>query len=178
MNVSALSKRVDNLSTKLVDGPKEHIARFDPNSFTDAEKLLFLRIEELNKQHGTPLPPDVLKANKDLVCKASDILLKYSMDTFRIAILCFFGDPESQRDKNIFDLFLYNSLLDLILCLKEAHKQPQNEEESLRLFDKYDFFGKLSHLTRDTNLEMEKQESGLIKTEHSEDTDNEHYDRV
>ena len=178
MNVPALSKRVDNLSMKLVDEPKEHIAIFDPSSFTDAEKLLFLRIEELKNQHGSPLPPDILKANKDLVCKASEILLKYSMGNFRIAILCFFGDPESQRDKNLFDLFLYNSLLDLIACLKEAHKQPQNEEEFLRLFDKYDFFSKLSRLASGTNLEMEKQESGLIKTENSEDTDNEHYDGV
>ena len=179
MRIPALSKRVDNLAMKLVDEPKERIARFDAASFTEAEKLLFRRIEELQKEYGTRLNPEVLEANKDLIFKAEDILLKYCIETFRFMMLCFWGNPESQRDKNLFNLFFYNFLLDVKKCLKEA-QQTKSEEDYFNLMDKYDLFGKLSRFAGADNskAEVEKQENVLEKTEYSEDSDNEHYDRV
>lgn len=180
MNFSALNKRVDDLSKKLVEEPKEHVARFDDDSFTEAEKALFLKIKELMQQYGSHLPPDVLEANKDLIWKGSDILMKYTIGTFRVALLCLVGNPESQRDKNLFDLFFYNFLLDLMECLKEANKQPQSEEDFQRLFEKYDLFAKITHLARKNGIaeKMQKRSDDLEKTEYTEEVDNEHYDRV
>jgi hypothetical protein len=181
MKTSALSKRVDDLSMKIVDEPKEHIARFDDSSFTDAEKLLFRKIEELQEQYGARLNPEVLEANKDLIFKAHEILLHYAVDTFRFTLLCFFGNPESQRDKNLFTLFFYNFLLDVRECLKEAQKHPESEDDFIRLMQKYDLFGKLSRIGGNADAAksgVENQEYDLEKTEYSEDDDNEHYDRV
>ena len=171
MKLPALSKRIDNLELKLVDEPKERIVRFGGDSFTEPEKVLFQRIEDLMQQYGGHLPPDVLKANKDLICKGSYILMKYSIGNFKIALLCFFGNPESQRDKNLFDLFFYNFLLDLIECLKEANKQPQSEEEFERFFERHNLFCKISRLAKrnGADVEMQKRADDLEKTEYSED---------
>ena len=178
MNVSALSKRVDDLSMKLVEEPKEHIARFDVSSFTDAERVLLRKIDELQEQYGIRLNPEVLEANKDLIFKTHEILFKYAVETFRFAMLCFFGNPENQRDKNLFNLFFYNFLLDVKKCLKEA--QQTKSEDFITLIDKYDLVEKLSRFGSADNSKagVEKQENDLEKTEYSEDNDNEHYDRI
>jgi hypothetical protein len=175
-----LSKRIDNLSMKLVDEPKERIGRFDNSSFTDAEKLLFSKFDELQEKYGTPLPHDIVEANRDLISKAHEILMKYTIGTFKFMIVSFFGNFENQRDKNIFDTFLYSFLLEVCQFLIEANKHPLCEDEFMDLMDKYDVFGKLRKLVGNTepNARVEKQGVDLIKTEYSEDDKNERYNRV
>jgi hypothetical protein len=169
-----LSKRVDELSMKLVDEPKEHIARFDADSFTEPEKLLFRRIEELQAEHGVKLPPDILEANKGIIFKAQNIIFKYCVETFRFSMHCFM-DADSQRDKNLFDLFFYSFMLETKRCLKEA-QQTKTEEEYFDLMDKYDFFRKLASFADKPLGGITKKENDLEKTQYSEEIDNEHYD--
>jgi hypothetical protein len=180
LKIPDLNKRLDELSAKLGDEPKERVGKFDPTSFTEAEMVLFRKIDELLQKYNGHLPSEILQANKDLICKGSDILLKYSIGTFRIALLCMFGDPESKRDQSLVSLFLYNFLIELMECLKDAHKQPLNEEEFQRLFERYDLFNKISRVARRSGLDvkMQKRADDLEKAEYSEEIDNEHYDRV
>jgi hypothetical protein len=177
MRLPEISKRVDKLTNTLTDEPKEHIARFDIESFTEPEKLLFLKIDELLAIHGNHLPPDVLEANKDLILKSHRILFRYAVETFRFAMHCFLNNPKSQRDKDIFDTFFYSFMLEQNRCLKEA-QAVKSEEEFFNLMEKYDFLGKLRYFVDKSPTPIEKKENTIEKIDYSEDEDNEHYDRV
>ena len=76
MNLPRLNRRIDSLSAKIVDEPQEYIAKFDNASFSEAEKALFQRIEELQEEFGVKLTPEVLEANKDLINKGCEIFLQ------------------------------------------------------------------------------------------------------
>jgi hypothetical protein len=170
MRIPELNKRIENLSGKLVDEPKEHIAKFDFDSLTDAEKALFNRIEELQKEYGKPLPKQILEANKDLIFKAQEIILKYTSDTFRFTMLCFLGDPDSKVDQLFFNVLFYKFRKKLMTCLKNIRELPQSIRED------YDF---MSNKATDEFFDIKQDSVDFTpykNSEYTEDEDNEHYD--
>lgn len=124
-----LNRRVGSLAERLGAEHEEHVARIDFNSFSEAEKVLVRKIWELQEEYGENLPASVLEANKDLVFKASEILLKYVVDTLKFALLCFMGNPENKVQRWYFDLHFYNFFADLSECLQNVKKWPDKEAE-------------------------------------------------
>ena len=120
MNFSKLSKKVDDLSEKLADEPKECIGRFDNSSFSEAEKVLFRKFEELQEEYGTPLPNDILKANMDLVSKANEVIFRYALGTFRFTVLCHLGNPENKIDTVLFQFTFPQILGGFERCFEEC----------------------------------------------------------
>lgn len=173
MNFSKLSKKVDDLSVKLADEPKECIGRFDNSSFSEAEKVLFRKFEELQEEYGTPLPNDILKANMNLVSKANEVIFRYALGTFRFTVLCHLGNPENKIDTFYFNLHFHKFLVGLKDALKNVHEWPESERKDLDEFlDKKVRADSFGAENASCNLTPEK------KPEYIEDDDNEHYDRV
>ena len=54
MNNSQLAKRINGLSEKLRDTTSGSILRLDFNSFSDAEKLLFHKVDEIEEKLKAP----------------------------------------------------------------------------------------------------------------------------
>lgn len=129
MKVSSLSDRVDELSEKIVDPPKERIARFDVGAFTEEEKVLFNKIDELRQKCGGELTPDLNEEEKRLVFKASGILFEYALGAFKLSVLCLFGNPDGDLEKWYFNLHVYNFLADLIECYQNLRCWPLKERE-------------------------------------------------
>lgn len=171
MNLPHLNRRIDNLSTKIAEDPRDYIAIFDDATFSEAEKALFRRIEELQEEFGVKLTPEVLKANKDLINKGLEIIYRYGVGTLRFTLLTIIGDPDNGIDKLYFMMHYYQFVENLRHALKEAHTNPEIASENLWEF-----------------LEKVEKQRGIVeepafdvsavnkKTEYSEDIDNEHYD--
>jgi hypothetical protein len=134
MNLPRLNRRVDSLSAKIVDEPREYVARFDNVTFSEAEKTLFQRIEELQEEFGVKLTPEVLKANKDLINKGCEIIYRYGVGTIRFTLLCLIGDPNNGIDKLYFMMHYYQFVENLRHALKEAHTSPEIASENLWRF--------------------------------------------
>jgi hypothetical protein len=162
MNLSSLNKRLDTLSEKLADEPKEYIGRFDDSTFTDAEKALFKKVEALLEEHNNRLPPDILKANKDIICKAHMILYRYAVGTLKFMLLTLIGDPNRKYDQFDFDIAYWRFVYQLKEELKDNRKYENENEGSLS--------PKTPEATTDSGMQSAE------KTECTKVDDNEHYD--
>jgi len=147
MNPYALKRRIDKLSTKLGDEPKQRIGKFDSSSFTAEENILFQKIEQLQEQYGGCFPPDVLEEYSGLVDKGARVLMEYAVGTFKFTVLNLFGSDKPGFGKTCFDVFLYSFLVEVSQFLLEANKnQPLTEDAKVALLEKYDVVGKLARL--------------------------------
>ncbi len=170
MNPTALGKRVDDLSKKLTDEPNDFIARYDDTSFTTAERYLLSKIDELREENNGHPSSEAIQANKDLILKASEILFKYTLATFRYGLLCFLGNPEDKVDLAYYNLHFHKFIGALRDDIKKAQNLSKNDREDLeidlgiRLMQ--ELFG----------LKIDCTDSSLEKTEDCEVNENEHYD--
>ena len=165
MNPSSLDKRLDTLSEKLVDEPKEYIGRFDDSTFTNAEKTLFKKIEALLEEYGNRLPPDILKANADLLCKADMVVYRYAVGTLKFVLLNLIGDPNRKFDQFDFDLAYWRFVDKLKEELKENRKYESESVDSSS--------SETLEATTDSETTVSQEKTGC-----SEDDTNEHYGRV
>lgn len=115
MNVRDLSRRVDELSAKLPDEPEERIGRFDISTFTEQEKVLLSKVDELHQKYGVGYNPEMTEEDIRLIFKASDMLLDYAVGTFKEALVGCVGTG-SDVETWYFNLFFYNFMMDLIDC--------------------------------------------------------------
>ncbi len=171
MNMPRLTKRIDALSSKLVDEPRDYIGRFDNSTFSEAEKALFLRIEKLQEEFGPKLTPEILQANKDIINKGCEILFRYATGTLKFTLLSLIGDPNNRVDQLYFDLHYLEFFSNLKIALKKAHENPEIAYDRLA-----DFFLNMTERRAAANKQPFTDSSVDKKTEYSEDTDNEHYD--
>lgn len=122
MKLNGLSRRLDVLSSKFADEPKERIARLDVSSFSDAEIALLSGLDDLREQYEGPMSAEALEANNALISKAYEIYLKYTIGTLKHLVLGVFGHPKDKVDSWYFDLYLYNFLSELTRVLKAVHE--------------------------------------------------------
>lgn len=173
MNSRALTKRVDNLAGKIGDEPKEHIAIFDVDSFSVAEKVLLCKFNELIEKYNGQPPVDVLKVNDDLISKANEVVFKYALGTFRFVLLCQLGNPENKVDNFYFNILFGSFLKELIATLKKVHELPLSERQD------FEMFWRKKAMKDWFDIDIESGNSVVGEnTEYSEDNNNEHYDRV
>ena len=51
MKTSDMFKRVENIAEKLKDPTADTLLRIDVNSWSEAEKALFLKVDEVNEEY-------------------------------------------------------------------------------------------------------------------------------
>lgn len=134
MKPNSLNKRLDALSSKLADEPKERIARLDVSSFSDAERALLARLDDLKEQYEGPMSAEALKANNALIAKGHEICLKYTIGTLKHLVLGVFNHPKDKVDSWYFDLYLYNFLVEIMLALKAVHEWSASDRAEFSEF--------------------------------------------
>ena len=71
-----LAKRIDNLSKKITDPDTENIIHLDFESFSEAEKILFRKVNEIEEEFQKTGKEEIPIKNADLLLKPSEIILR------------------------------------------------------------------------------------------------------
>jgi hypothetical protein len=155
-------RRVTALAAKLETVPSD-VIRLDFDSFSEAEKQLFEKIWEIQREYGSSPPADVIEANKDLIFKASEVIC------WRVTQLFMFIVKELLQQDEIeewyFKLHFYNFFEDLKECLANVRKWSEKDrEEFLNDMKQNDMMNKVFRIPRSLSdqdsVKSEKSEKG------------------
>jgi len=128
------------------------VIRVDFDSFSEPEKRLFNRIWEIQQEYGVSPPVDVIEANKELIFKASEVIV------WRVIQLFVFVMKEllvhDEVEEWYFKLHFYNFFADLSECLANVRKWSERDrEEFLRDMKENDMMNKVFRIPRSSNTE-------------------------
>lgn len=126
-----LNRKVKVLSTK-IDNPVQTETRFDINCFSEPERHLLNKIQEITDRYAPAMPPkDVIEKNADLWYKGLEIFGKRATDLFVEVV------PDSlccdELEKWYFKLYFHNFLLDWMESIKEVREMPKEKRDELLL---------------------------------------------
>jgi hypothetical protein len=136
-----LSSRVDRLSEELAD-PVKTETRVDLNSFSEPERLLLDRVQEIVDRYAPALPPqDVVEKNAGLWCKGLEIfgrrVIELFVEVVPDTLLC------DELERWYFKLYFCNFWLDWQESLrivrgmsKEQRDTVASEYRELGVFDR------------------------------------------
>ena len=126
-----LNRKVECLSTK-IDSPIQTETRFDINCFSEPERHLLNKIQEIIDRYAPAMPPkDVIEKNADLWYKGLEIFGKRATDLFVEVV------PDSfccdELEKWYFKLYFHNFWLDWMDSIKEVREMPKEKRDELLL---------------------------------------------
>jgi hypothetical protein len=124
-----INRKVGNLTRELDDSAKSE-TRIDFNCFTEPERKLFDRVQEIVDKYAPGSPPqDVIVKNADLWNKGLEIFARRTLELFvevMPASLCC-----DELEKWYFKLYFYNFWLDWLESIQQLHKMPKERREAL-----------------------------------------------
>lgn len=124
-----LNRRVGQLSADL-EPSAESGTKIDYNCFTEAERALFDRIQEITDKYAPQPPPaDVIAKNGDLWNKGLEIFSRRATELFVEVIPASFCCDE--LEEWYFKLYFYNFWLDWTEHVKELRKMPKEQHNEL-----------------------------------------------
>ena len=71
-----LVKRIDNLSKKINDPDPKEIIHIDFKSFSDAERILFQKVNEIEEEWRKTGDEQILLKNAELLLKPSEVIFR------------------------------------------------------------------------------------------------------
>jgi hypothetical protein len=124
-----LNRKIEGLSTK-IDSPVQTETRFDINCFSEPERHLLNKIQEITDRYAPAMPPkDVIEKNADLWYKGLEIFGKRATELFVEVV------PDSlccdELEKWYFKLYFHNFWLDWMDSIKEVRKMPKEQHDTL-----------------------------------------------
>jgi len=123
MDSSQLSKRIDGLSLKLKDISGEMI-KIDYDSFSQAEKLLFDKVDKIEAEYRQTGSSELLAQNADLIFKNIEIIQRRVTELYCYIVPLALGcDGTREIVKYFFDLHFYNFQVDLTECLRHIRSK-------------------------------------------------------
>ena len=123
MGNSQFSKRIDGLSEKLKDISGEMI-KLDYDSLSEAEKLLFDKVDKIEAEYRQTGSSELLAQNADLIYKNIEIIQRRVTELFcYITPLALGCDGIYEIAKYFFDLHFYNFQVDLTECLRHIRSK-------------------------------------------------------
>jgi hypothetical protein len=126
-----LNRKVKGLSCKLDDSAKTE-TRIDYNCFSEAERKLLDRVQEIIDKYKPGSPPDdVIEKNADLWNKGLEIFGRRAMELFvdvMPAVLCC-----DELEEWYFKLYFHNFLFDWIESVKQVREMPKEKRDALIL---------------------------------------------
>lgn len=124
--------------------------RVDFDSFSEPEKRLFNRIWEIQQEYGVSPPVDVIEANKELIFKASEVIVRRVIQLFMSIMKKLLVHDEVEEW--YFKLHFYNFFADLSECLANVRKwSDRDREEFLRDMKENDMMNKVFRIPRSSN---------------------------
>jgi hypothetical protein len=129
-----LNGRIDVLSEKLEDTKLGSIVRLDFDSFSEAEKLAFSKVDEIEKKYRQTGSEDALMENADLISKNLEIIIKRVTELYCYVVPRVLGCGGSQEIMEyFFRLHFYNFEADLVECWANVRKWSEKDREDFLL---------------------------------------------
>jgi hypothetical protein len=154
-----LFRRVESLSEKLEDKDSASMLRIDFDSFSEAEKALFRKVDEIEEKfHQTgSLEPEA--ENFALVYKNLEVIWRRVTELYCYVVPMVLGsDGSKEIVEYFFKLHFYNFEADLIECLMNVRKWTEKDrcEFLCDLQKSGPVFHKIPRGFNEYNQEMEK----------------------
>jgi len=124
-----LNRKVGNLARELDDSAKSE-TRIDFNCFTEPERKLFDRVQEIVDKYAPGSPPqDVIEKNSDLWNKGLEIFARRATELFvdvMPASLCC-----DELEEWYFKMYFHNFLFDWLESVEQVRKMPKERRDEL-----------------------------------------------
>ena len=152
-----LNRKVGNLTRELDDSAKSE-TRIDFNCFTEPERKLFDRVQEIVDKYAPGSPPqDVIEKNADLWNKGLEIFARRATELFvdvMPASLCC-----DELEEWYFKLYFYNFWLDWLESIQKLREMPKERHDAL-LCERREmgFFTRVFRLLRNHSTRRKDQE--------------------
>jgi hypothetical protein len=129
-----LNRRINGVSEKLRDTTSGSILRLDFDSFSDSEKLLFHKVDEIDEKYRQTGSEEVLVENSDLIFKNLEIILKRVTELYCYVVPMVLGsDGSHEIVEYFFKLHFYNFEADLSECLTHVRSWSEKDREEFLL---------------------------------------------
>lgn len=123
-------RRVENVSEKLKDPTANNILHLDFNSFSEAEKSLFRKVQEIEEEFQKTGNENLLLENADLLLKPSEVIMTRITELYCYVIKTLLACDEKREIVDyFFKLHFYNFEIDLVECLAHVHNWSDKEKE-------------------------------------------------
>jgi hypothetical protein len=130
-----ITKRIDGLNEKLKDGSGEMI-KIDYNSFSEAERLLFAKVDEIEAEYRQTGSEEILAKNQNLIDKNIEIIHRRVEELYcYMAPLALGCDGTHEIVEYFFNLHFYNFQADLLECLSHFRKTWDKKDREEFLLD-------------------------------------------
>ena len=125
-----LNNKVNNLTKQLADPIRPGI-KIDFNSFSDPEKLLFAKVNEIEEKYRQTGSEELLVENADLIFKSMEVMLRRITELYCFTVPMVLGcDGSHEIVEYFFRLHFYNFQADLSECLEHVRKTwTENDKE-------------------------------------------------
>ncbi|MGA3112307.1 MAG: hypothetical protein ABSE15_09820 [Candidatus Bathyarchaeia archaeon] len=125
-----LVKRIDTLSKKINDPNPEEIIHIDFKSFSDAERTLFQKVDEIEEEWRKTGDEEILIKNAELLLKPSEVIFRRITDLYcYVATTLLAGGQNKEIVDYFFKLHFYNFETDLSECLSHFRTWTDKDKE-------------------------------------------------
>ncbi|MGA2524599.1 MAG: hypothetical protein ABSF65_10665 [Candidatus Bathyarchaeia archaeon] len=129
-------RRVGDISEKLKDPTANSILHLDFNSFSEAEKALFRKVQEIEEEFRKTGNENLLFENADLLLKPSEIIMTRITELYCYVIKTLLACDEKREIVDyFFKLHFYNFEIDLVECLTNVRKNWSDKDREEFLAD-------------------------------------------
>ena len=134
MNNMQLAKRVENLSDKLKDSSSGNLVHIDFNSFSEAEKLLFAKVDEIEEKYRENGSMKFLAENSDLIFKNLEVIFRRVRELYCYVVPEVLGcNGNKEIVEFFFRLHFYSFEADLAKCLANVRRWSEKDKEEFLL---------------------------------------------
>jgi hypothetical protein len=134
LNNMALFKRVESLCEKLRDKSSGNILRIDFDSFSEEEKHLFRKVDEIEEKYLQTGSIENLAENFELICKNLEVIFRRVRELYCYVVPMVLGsDGTSEIVEHFFRLHFYNFEADLTECLAHVRTWSEKDREEFLL---------------------------------------------
>ncbi len=159
MKNERLFRRVESLSEKLADKTSGNLVHIDFDSFSEEEKHLFRKVDEIEEKFLQTGSMEPAAENFELIYKNLEVILRRVREMYCYVVPMVLGsDGTKEIVEHFFKLHFYNFEADLTECLKKVRTWTEKEQRDF-LSDLQKNGPCLFRIPRgfnDSNQEMEK----------------------
>jgi hypothetical protein len=124
-----LNRKVKGLSTK-IDSPVETETKIDINCFSEPERHLLNKIQEITDRYAPAMPPKVvIEKNADLWYKGLEIFARRATELFvyvmPASVCC------DELEEWYFKIYFHNFMLDWLEQVEQLREMPKEKRDEL-----------------------------------------------
>ena len=130
LKISNMQRGLIICQKKINDPNPQEIIRIDFESFSDAERLLFQKVDEINEEYRKTGDQEILLKNAELLLKPSEVIFRRITDLYcHAATTLIAGGQNKELVDYFFKLHFYNFEADLAECLTRVRIWTDKDKE-------------------------------------------------